>query len=368
VHPTEIRALEVTNLDVPLREPFGISRGTQETVKNLLVTVELASGARGLGEAAPLPAFNGETQDTAREGIMAARGAVLGRDARGFRRLAHGIGAATRVGSARCAVEMAILDALTRHHGMSLLSFFGGAESSLETDVTIPTGDVGHAARAAAKRREEGFSCLKIKVGGDGDDLERVSAASGAAPGASLILDANAAMTADAAIALVRALEARGVPIALFEQPVPAADHAGLAAVGRVVPVAADESVSSARDALALVSLGAPHAFNVKLMKTGIVEALDIAAIARAGGMRLMIGGMVETVLAMTTSACFAAGLGGFSFVDLDTPLFLAENPFDGGFAQRGPSLDLSSISAGHGVSRRELDHRKAGRREGERA
>jgi L-Ala-D/L-Glu epimerase len=60
----------------------------------------------------------------------------------------------------------------------------------------------------------------------------------------------------------------------------------------------------------------------------------------------------------MTASACFAAGLGGFAFVDLDTPLFLAENPFEGGFAQEGPRLDLAGVQAGHGVSPR----RRSGR------
>jgi hypothetical protein len=60
-------------------------------------------------------------------------------------------------------------------------------------------------------------------------------------------------------------------------------------------------------------------------------------------------------MLAMTTSACFAAGLGGFSFVDLDTPLFLAENPFSGGYAQQGGTLDLRPIAAGHGVAPRSV-------------
>jgi L-Ala-D/L-Glu epimerase len=59
-------------------------------------------------------------------------------------------------------------------------------------------------------------------------------------------------------------------------------------------------------------------------------------------------------VLAMTTSACFAGGLGGFSFVDLDTPLFMAEEPLEGGFVQRGPHLDIGPIAAGHGVSPRQ--------------
>jgi L-alanine-DL-glutamate epimerase-like enolase superfamily enzyme len=63
-----------------------------------------------------------------------------------------------------------------------------------------------------------------------------------------------------------------------------------------------------------------------------------------------MIGGMVESMLAMSMSAHVAAGLGGFTFVDLDTPMFLAENPFIGGFRQTGDQLALDHIDAGHGV------------------
>ena len=86
-------------------------------------------------------------------------------------------------------------------------------------------------------------------------------------------------------------------------------------------------------------------------MKYGVAEALAIVETARMLGMGLMIGGMLEAKLAMSMSACFAAGLGGFHFVDLDTPLFMAEDPFTGGYAQRGPELDVSPIEAGHGVS-----------------
>ena len=64
-----------------------------------------------------------------------------------------------------------------------------------------------------------------------------------------------------------------------------------------------------------------------------------------------MIGGMVETRLAMSASACLAGGLGGFSFVDLDTPLFLAFDPFVGGFDMRGAELHLGQIRKGHGVA-----------------
>ena len=73
-------------------------------------------------------------------------------------------------------------------------------------------------------------------------------------------------------------------------------------------------------------------------------------AAARGYNLGLMIGGMVESKLAMTVSACLAAGHGGFSFVDLDTPLFMKDAKTRGGFLQEGPLLRVSDIREGHGV------------------
>jgi L-alanine-DL-glutamate epimerase-like enolase superfamily enzyme len=221
---------------------------------------------------------------------------------------------------------------------------------------------VAEARRAAAERAAEGFGRLKIKVGGplSGGDLDRILAVREAAPAAELMLDGNGGLGAEAALDLLADLRARGVAPILFEQPVPGADLDGLAEVARRggVPVAADESVSSAADVLRVASRSAAQVVNVKLMKSGVAEGLAIAATARAAGLGLMIGGMIEARLSMSMSACFAAGLGGFAFVDLDTPLFLADDPFDGGYAQRGAEIDLGPIEAGHGASPRY--HRRA--------
>jgi L-alanine-DL-glutamate epimerase-like enolase superfamily enzyme len=121
------------------------------------------------------------------------------------------------------------------------------------------------------------------------------------------------------------------------------------------VPVAADETAADAHSALRIAHERAAQVINIKLMKCGIVEALDIAAICRAARLQLMIGGMVESILAMTTSACFAAGQGGFTYVDLDTPLFMSENPFEGGMLYRGGQIELGQIQAGHGVTPKRL-------------
>jgi len=159
----------------------------------------------------------------------------------------------------------------------------------------------------------------------------------------------------------------------LFEQPTARDDVDGLFEVARAtgVRVAADESAASLSDVEGLArraehagarasidskgeSAGVRHArrpivINVKPMKYGFREAIAIHGVATARGLGLMIGGMVEGKMAMSASACLAAALGGFDFVDLDTPLFLAHDPFEGGYAQDGERLDLAPIAAGHG-------------------
>jgi L-alanine-DL-glutamate epimerase-like enolase superfamily enzyme len=356
--PTTLSRLSVTPLDIPLHKPFGIAGGAQVVAANALVTVELADGTRGFGEAAPFPAFNGETQAASIAAVEAARALVQGEDARAWRRIAASLlGPAVHSGSARCAIEAAVLDALAKRARMPLWAFFGGAERWLSTDVTIPVGSIEEGASEASARAAEGFARLKIKVGGAGagHDAARVLRIHEAAPRAALMLDGNGGMSAEAALDLLSDLRARGVVPILFEQPVPGDDLSGMAEVARRggVPVAADESVASAADVLAVAAAGAARVVNIKPMKSGVAGALAIAETARAAGLGLMIGGMVEARLAMSLSACLAAGLGGFAFVDLDTPLFLASDPFTGGYAQEGERLDLWPIEAGHGVTPR---------------
>jgi L-alanine-DL-glutamate epimerase-like enolase superfamily enzyme len=349
---SRIVGLRAQAFELELNEPFGIAGGSPEHARIAAVELELADGTLGLGEAAPLTAYNGETLEHALHAVQAARPLLLGREARAWRQRCTELCAVTASSAAaRCALETALLDALTRQSGWSLHEWFGGAApGELESDVTIPIMEPALARDAAARWWARGFRKLKIKVG-LGADLERVLAAHAGAPGAQLSLDANAAFDARRACQLLDGLDAAGVAIELFEQPVAAKDWPGLAQVAARARVALDESVVTASDARrAAQELGAPHVLNVKLMKSGVCEALDIVAVARSSGMSLMIGGMLESTLAMTMSACFAAGQGGFEFVDLDTPLFLASSPFEGGFTMRGALLDLSALQRGHGV------------------
>jgi L-alanine-DL-glutamate epimerase-like enolase superfamily enzyme len=354
--PTEVQEVRVVPLDIPLRAPFGISRGAQQTAANALVRVQLADGTVGYGEAAPFPAYNGETQASALEALSLAAEWVRGRDAAGWR----GIGAELRsrsggCGSGVCALETALLDAVCRREGVPLWRHFGGAGTELETDMTVTLGTSGEARDAARHIRGRGIRMIKVKVGAPGgakEDLDRILAVAQEAPGAPLILDGNAGLGRAGASRLAAGLKAGGITPALLEQWLPRDDIDGMRALRAETgwPQAADESVSSAADARLLARAGAADVFNIKLMKAGIAEALEVVAVARHAGIGLMIGGNVESMLAMTVSACLAAGLGGFAYADLDTPLFLAKNPFEGGYRLDGARISVGHIGAGHGV------------------
>src|SRR4030095_16346855 len=118
-------------------------------------------------------------------------------------------------------------------------------------------------------------------------------------------------------------------------------DLDGLAAIRREtgVPVAADESVRSLADARPVVARHSRDYIIIKIMKTGVAEAHEIALYTLASGLKLMVGGMVETRIAMGCSFSLVLGIKGFEVLDLDTPLLLNTDPVTGGYCYRGPYL-----------------------------
>ncbi|ADO76010.1 dipeptide epimerase [Stigmatella aurantiaca] len=355
MHPTLITALTVEPLDLPLTEPFAIATGAQHVAHNALVRLTLADGTTGLGEAAPFTAVSGETQAGTLAALQSVRERLLGKDARAWRPLSEALSEALAgQPSARCALETALLDALARHHRVPLWVFFGGAGTALDIDMTVTAGDRAHAVASARAILARGITTLKVKVGATSpeQDVERLVAIREVAPQARLFADANGGYTEAQARAFLTGLERAQVPLALFEQPVPPEDFEGLAALTRAsrIPICADESARSAQDVLRLVRERAAHGINIKTMKCGVVESLTMWHLARAAGLELMIGGMVESVLSMSLSAHLATGLGSFHYADLDTPLFIARHPFRGGYQLEGAQVSIASARAGHGV------------------
>lgn len=354
---TTIRSVTVEPLNIPLLEPFTIATGSISRAENVLITITLEDGSVGYGESAPFPPSTGETQATA---LAAAQGCVellQGKDAVHWRMLSKLMRSLYFSQSTVIAgIEMALLDALTRSYGVPLYVFFGGADTSVETDISIPMVTPEHGYELAKAIVARGITTIKIKVGGDiREDVARVEAIREAAPGIGLMLDANQGYTASEALLCLEALDDRDIRPLLLEQPVHKDDYEGLRYVTQhtTVPVAADESASNAAAVVRLLTMGAVNIVNIKLMKAGILEALDIAALCRVNHIGLMIGAMMESRLAIAAAAHLVAGLGGFRFVDLDTPMLLAEDPFRGGYVQRGGIYDLSDVERGLGIERK---------------
>jgi len=353
---TSIAHIDVVPRDIPLTEPFAIASGAQVVCDIALCRVTLASGAVGYGEAAPFFAVTGERRDRSLGVMRQLAVDLIGRDAREHAAIGDALRErALGEPAARAGLEMAIIDAFARSVGAPIWALHGGAgPRSFSTDITITAGDVDHGARAARSARERGFTTLKVKVGAadPGFDVARLLRIAEAAPGAALVVDANEGMSAQGALALLAELRRRGVTIAAFEQPVAADDLEGLAEVTRgagATRVLADESARSAADVARIIRSKAAHGINIKITKCGVRESVVMWHAARAASLDLMVGGMVETEIAMGFSAHLVRGLGGVAFADLDTPFFLGARVAEGGVAFAGPLLEVPDV-AGSGA------------------
>ncbi|VAH71859.1 unnamed protein product [Triticum turgidum subsp. durum] len=354
----DVAAAEARPLNVPLAAPFTIASSRLDAVSNVAVRVELSSGAVGWGEAPVLPSVTAEDQPAALAAVgracaalVAARGAPLGAVLQDVADALPGHAFA----SARAGVEMAVIDAVANSIRIPLWRLFGGASNSVTTDITIPIVTPNEAAQLAAKYRGQGFQTLKLKVGKNlNSDIEVLKAIRLVHPDCSFILDANEGYTANQAIEVLDRLNEMGVTPVLFEQPVHRDDWEGLRDVSIAamekyrVAVAADESCRGLLDAQKIIHGNLAHVINIKLAKLGVLGALEVIDAARKAGIALMIGGMVETRIAMGFAGHLAAGLGCFSFIDLDTPLLLSEDPVYGGYEASGPVYKFKN-ARGHG-------------------
>jgi L-alanine-DL-glutamate epimerase-like enolase superfamily enzyme len=337
-----IKGYTLIPLQAPLNQPFRIAVGQHNTLDNLLLTISLADGTKGFGEAAVATHITGETIEDSVKNLHATFQWLMGQDAADYLKISAGLH--ERLSNNKCAlaaVEMALLDALTRQWKMPLWRFFGPKANALKTDITIVIGSLEETQQKAKAFYAQGFRSFKIKIGKDEElDFLRVKAVKKIAPKGIIILDANQGYSDEQTLKFLSRLKRAGVTVALIEQPVPKADWEGLKRVTKVskVAVCADESVSSLAQAVRAIKEKAVDVINIKMMKTGIIESREIAQLARANGIGLMMGGMMESNVAMTAAAHMASGLGGFDFIDLDTPFFIKNH------AERNPFLSPAGV------------------------
>ena len=292
----------------PVAGAFTISRSSQTDVTVVRLTLAVGS-ARGSGECRPYARYGENAQSTA--AVIADALDKLG--ATGTR---DDLARLLPAGAARNAIDCALWDLEARLKGIPVWRLAGlSPPEPVMTAYTISWADP--AEMAAQSARHATRPLLKIKLG-QGDMSVSLSAIRAAAPRCRLIVDANEAWDEATLAANLAACRTHGVE--LVEQPVPAGRDALLAGIRREVALCADESVHDTASLAALAGLY--DAVNIKLDKTGgLTEALAMRTQATAAGLKVMVGCMLGTSLAMAPAMLLAQGA---DWVDLDAPLLLA--------------------------------------------
>jgi L-Ala-D/L-Glu epimerase len=355
-------------IQAPLVTPFRIATGQHDELENVFLRLQTADGICGYGEAAVATHITGETLPGTLANLQAAATALRGRKIDYPEAVCREFAAAFAGNhSGLAALEMALLDLSSRVQGVPFYRLFAPALREAQvsvpkplltfnTDITIVIGSVEEARAATRQFAGQGFKTFKIKIGKDEElDLKRVLAVREIAPDSELILDANMGFNADRMLKFLDRLDAGGALPVLLEQPVQKYDWDGLAAItaalaGSDTLVCADESVGSLETARRAIDSNAVSAINIKFMKSGILEGADIARLAASQGIRLMLGAMMESALAITASAHFAAALGCFDYVDLDTTFFLKGELAHSPYLDASGKFDLHGAGPGIGV------------------
>jgi L-Ala-D/L-Glu epimerase len=331
--------LRTASASLPLAEEFGIARGSRTTQS--VVQLELEhDGVVGRGEASPIY-YRGESIDSAADFLTTAAPPLVGDDPFALESIEERLEDVEGEAAGKAALDAALHDWIGRRLGVPVWRLLGLSPEAPPTSFTIGIDSL-EGTRDRARRAHE-FRALKIKVGG-AEDLARLEVVREESD-APLRVDANEGWTLEAACELMPELIRLGVEF--VEQPFPAGDLDSFRALRELhprLPVVVDEGCHNLTD----VAPAAAYAdgINVKLAKSGGVrEAVRMIHAARALGLRVMVGCMVESQLGVAPAAAIASLA---DWVDLDGHLLLSDQPFTGLRFEDGRVLP--GMDAGLGV------------------
>jgi L-alanine-DL-glutamate epimerase-like enolase superfamily enzyme len=256
--------------------------------------------------------------------------------------------------SIKSAFDMALYDIAAQHSNVPLYKFLGGTKNkTIATDMTVGLAEPDKMAAEAAKFKAAGFRFIKVKLGeSTAKDVARIKAIrEKIGHEIPLRIDANQGWDVPAAITTLQALEQ--FDIEYCEEPIARWNYLQLPIVSNAtsIKIMADECCSDAHDAERLVQLNACDYFNIKMGKSGgIFEGLKIIDVAKKAGIKLQVGGFMESRLATTAFVHFSHASDAIIHFDFDTPLMIAEDPVTGGMQYNDNGVISINDTPGHGA------------------
>jgi L-alanine-DL-glutamate epimerase-like enolase superfamily enzyme len=318
-------------IDLKLRHPFRISRSVTESKKNVIVQIE-----EGIGEAAPSQ-YYGENAETVIDCLEKVKDQIDDDPFQIESILSNLNEKVVANFSAKAAIDMALYDLVGKRLNIPIYKLLGLDEKKpLVTSYTI---GIDTPEKMKEKTEEaKGFLVYKVKMGVE-NDVEKVKAVRDVTD-AKIRVDANAGWSsADEALRKIDQL--RKYQIEFVEQPIAPNDKKGLEKIKKEsgVPIILDEHLMTSKDIPDFVGLC--DGINIKLAKCGgIREALRMIHTARAHGLKVMLGCMIESSLGISA----AAHLGSLAdFLDLDSHLLIANDPYEGLTLENG-KIYLSAL------------------------
>ncbi len=330
-----ITGLEAWLVPMRLGRPYTSAYDTLDTAANVFLRIRTDRRYVGCGCAAPDEHDTGETTASILETIRSVVEPVLkGADPLRPALLREQLRQPLQdEPSIRAAVDMALLDLVGKQAGLPLWKLLGGYRDRIATSVTVgilPPYETVFLAREWVRR---GFKVLKLMGGLDAEiDAARVFKVREAVGEAvALRFDANEGYTVEQALGFID--RTRPARIELLEQPTPKGHPELLGQVTRRgdIPVMADESLTTLRDAFLLASGDVVDMLNVKVMKVGgIAEAMEINSVAKAARLAVMVGCLDESALGIAAALHFALADRNVAYADLDGHFDLKGDPADG--------------------------------------
>jgi L-alanine-DL-glutamate epimerase-like enolase superfamily enzyme len=304
-----------------LAETFVISRDSTDVADVVHVAIS-HDGVTGWGEAAPIERYD-ESASSALA-FVEEHGALVGDDPFALEEVGERLAQVPGGQAAKSALDAAIHDLQGKLLGIPTWRLLGLSRTGPPTSWTVWLGDPDDMTRRAAAAAPR-FKRLKLKLGGaDGLDVERVRAVRRVTD-LPLQVDVNEWWSLDEALDALPRLAELGVEY--VEQPLPAGDEGGRTLKSRSpIPIYVDEDCHTLADVAACADIA--HGVNIKLAKSGgIREGIRMAHAARALGLGVMLGCMIESGLGIAAGCCVAPLC---DHVDLDGNLLLADDPRPG--------------------------------------